>query len=179
MPKAFARIDVRGLNRLRREVSEGLNGKTGGPIDTMLKNWGLFYLRKCQDAFRRNSAGGGDWPPLALVTIEKTRDLPRKGILRINSDVYFALFPGEAGNVFRRTPKGILVGFGGPGRHSFYRNRGPNQKSVTVAQVAMWHNEGTKRMPRRRILLEPDQVIAAQMREEAIRAFQDLVRKGS
>jgi hypothetical protein len=102
MPKAFARIDVRGLNRLRREVSEGLNGKTGGPIDTMLKNWGLFYLRKCQDAFRRNSAGGGDWPPLALVTIEKTRDLPRKGILRINSDVYFALFPGEAGNVFRR-----------------------------------------------------------------------------
>jgi hypothetical protein len=169
MPKnAFVKLDLRPLQKYRRGLHDGLQSGRG-PFGTMVERWGLRVQAFWQRKFRQNSSGGGDWPPLAPATIaaDKRR---RNGILRITGAIYRALFRGESGSLFQRRGNRLFVGLGGPGRH-------PGTE-VTVAGLAMIHNEG-KGVPKRQIIYPPDAATVAAMKQDVAPASAEMIRRAS
>jgi len=93
-------------------------------------------------------------------------------ILRDTGILFNALGEGAPGCLVRRRPNGIEVGIAGPAPHST-----PNNKSrATIAQIAMYHDQGMGNYPRRRIIWPPDEQTRAGMRVDAKRCLQLLAR---
>lgn len=169
MPKAFVKIRMKGLRGVRAQLRTGLSGGRT-PAFQMLENWGLAALTFLQKRFRKFSAGGGDWKPLAASTLKADKGR-RLGILRKTSAIYFALFKGSAGNVFQVVGRFIRIGFGGPGRH-------PGSE-ISVAGLAIIHNTGAGNVPQRKIIVNPDLATVNQMKIDARNAFREMIRKAS
>jgi hypothetical protein len=85
----------------------------------------------------------------------------RFGIL-INTGLLFAatspMFIDAPGQYQLETPNGIVVGFGGP---EGYANGG----SATIADIASFHQEGTARLPQRKIIVPPPSVLMPELVE--------------
>jgi len=161
------RVTIRldGLKRFVSLVNNGLQKETSGPMDSFLKRVGIRYLAFVRRRFVRFSRGGGDWKPLSLATIKQRRGKKRRrtragaraktttrgsairpAILRDTGTLLNALTVNAPGNLLKRIPYGVRVGFGGPARH-------PGGKA-TIRDIAAFHNIG-KGVPKRRIIVEP------------------------
>lgn len=182
----------------------GDNGLSGPEMDAMRKQWTIRYSAFIRKRFSTYSRGGGDWPPLALSTIKARRGPDKKraarrarngvasgstrardtargskivevagrsvSILQDTGVMARALNIGQTGNYNAATPWGIEFGFAGV-QHS------PGE-SASIAQIAMHHNEGGKHLPKREILVQPDQATAVSMSRDLLRAIMATAARG-
>ena len=175
------RMDLRGFDKFRRKVKQGLRRGGTGPIDNMLKAWGVRYLTFTRRRYSKFSRGGGDWKSLAESTKKARRGGKRRktrsarartkttsrgtgkkfAILRDTGILLRALTIGASGNLFKRISDGIQVGFGGPAKH-------PGGKA-TIADIAAFHNTGGGNLPKREILVKPDARTIRAMKASAVK----------
>ena len=193
------RFDLTPLKRFQRAISGGggrgagaVAGAVGGdgePMRWVFRQWGARYLTFARQRFVRYSRGGGDWKPLAPSTLKQRRGAKRRrtrsrrahtktttrgsarrvAILRDTSTLLNALTIGAPGNLYKLIRKGIRVGFGGPSRH-------PKGK-MTIRDIAVAHDEGQGRLPKRQILVEPDQRTVTGMLSDLRRGVQRLGKR--
>lgn len=152
-------INVAGFTRFRSLVERELrSGSTGGPIRGAIRQWGVRYRAAMQTRYNRFSRGGGNWPTLAASTLRGRRG-PRRGaqgprrvsILRDTGLLFNALDPQFSpgrGAIQEDVPFGVTVGFGGPAKYPEGR--------ASIADVAAFHQNGGRRLPKREILVAPD-----------------------
>lgn len=166
------RLDLLPLQTLRKRVSADLRGAGGGPISqALLRDWPRRFFGFQQREFRRNSSGGGDWPPLSPATLGARRSQGRRGrrILRVTDAIYGALFPGRPGNVIRRVGVGgIEMGIGGGARHP--------EAGMSIGRLAEIHHGGAGNVPARPVMRPIDVATAGQMFNDMAAAMQKLVR---
>lgn len=171
-----------------RELQKLLDrGGDGGPLRDMFTQWGRRYLTFVRRRFVRFSRGGGGWEPLAESTKRGRRGPKRRktrsgraraktttrgsgrrfAILRDTGTLFNALSPGAPGNLLDVMKEGVRVGFSGRHRH-------PKGKA-TIADIAEFHQAGGKHLPKREILVEPDERLARSMYRDATRAVQKML----
>lgn len=136
----------------------------------IFKQWAFIYRTFARRRFNIYSRGGGDWPPLAASTIKRRRTGKRVrkigrriSLLRDTGTLYAALSPrfrSSPGALEKMLDDGIEVGFGGTHKH-------PGGKA-TIADIASFHNEGTRIIPERKIIDDPDQPSLDKMRDVVI-----------
>jgi len=158
-----AYFHVKGLERFARKV------KSDSPeMQAVFRQWGSRYLAFVRRRFAANSRGGGDWKPLARSTV-KARRGGRKGrkrrvaILRDTGTLFNALTVGMPGNLYRLIRHGIRVGFSGATRH-------PKGKA-TIRDIAHFHDTGAGRLPKREILVPPDDPTMEAMKQDLKRGL--------
>lgn len=78
-------------------------------------------------------------------------------------------FAGAPGALEEKIPFGIRVGYGGPAPH-------PKSKGATVAEIALFHQEGGPRLPQRRIIVDPDEETISEMGRVMTDAVYKLIR---
>lgn len=159
----------------------------------MMDQWRKQYAAYIQRRFNTNSRGGGDWPALALSTVQRRRkgkkpdkkrsslardtqgtgQLVQAGgtfsILRDTSRLFNQLSPGieKMGNIGKASNVYVAtVTFGGEQK---YPDGGP-----TVADIMSFHQKGGKSLPRRKILVDPDDKTKKTMARTAIRLIKEL-----
>lgn len=188
MPQPFFDMrmffDMRGLD----EVIKALR-RRDPIVRSMFTQWGARYLGFIRRRFVRHSRGGGDWKPLAESTKRARRGPKRRlkkgrkkgaktttrgsgrkfAILRDTSTLFGALTIGAPGNLFEPIDDGIRVGFGGPSRHSGGK--------ATIRDIAIAHDEGTKTVPARPILVEPDKTTTNALKRISTEAVKRLLAK--
>lgn len=124
---------------------------------------------------------------------------PRKyTILRDTNILYNALSPlfsGKPGQYQEDIPFGIRVGYGGPARHpikkaktkkgrarqkwgkgGFFR-AGPRMSTATVADIAGFHQVGGGHLPKREIIVQPDQQTIDGCVEDMMRGLETLAKQ--
>jgi len=173
----------------------------GAAFDDMRKQWLSKYITYVKRRFIANSSGaGGDWAPLALSTVKarrrgKGKDARRANrgnartvvrntrstgvnaggletiagkvsTLRDTNMMFRALDIGGAGNVTAKLPFGVAYGFSNV-THS-PRAKG---KPITLARLVSIHDAGNSRLPRRRILWEPNERLMKSMIVDLTRAM--------
>ena len=167
-------VDVHRLKRFHETLLNLGSSAANSPVRGAIRQWAAIYRSFIQLRFRRFSRGGGDWPPLKLSTVRsrrkgKRRSRSRKSSLAMDDSgnlvdagigvsilqdtgvLFDALAPefiGAPGQYQDNIPYGIRVGFGGPASHP--------GSSVTIADIASYHQTGAGRLPKREILVEPD-----------------------
>jgi hypothetical protein len=167
------KVDLSGLKKFQDLIDKGLRRKSG-PVHDALTQWIRRYRGAMSERFDTFSRGGGDWPALAQSTINARRHGTSKSggrgktgaralkkeqatgggqvsILRDTGMIFNALDPAgrRAGNWDDYIANGVEVGFGGSAVHK--------GTSLTIAQIAAYHQEGTSRMKARKILVSPDE----------------------
>lgn len=166
MAKQF--LNIRPLQKfktaLHREVTTGSNRE-----NDLYTAWARRYLAFLRERFRRNRSGGGDWKPLAPATLANGK--PRRGILDVTGAIFNALRPGQPGNLMERTATGMKVGVGGGAKHP--------DANATIAQVAIWHDQGTATIPRRPIIVPPDPTLRKQIQDDARRALARIAKESN
>lgn len=173
-------VDVRPLKRFQQSLDP-----QSPVMDRLFRRIAAVYSAFTRRRFVAYSRGGGGWPPLAASTLRRRRKGKGTGkaaILRDTGLLFMALTIGAAGNFLRRTRAGIVYGFGDnqhPRRvvgHRVKTNKrtGAQTKgrrillttagasATTLRQIAIYHQEGGPRLPRRVILAQPDAQTARQ-----------------
>lgn len=146
------KVDLSPLIRLR----DSLVNANASVRRFIMKQWAAIYRGYAQERYDRFSKGGGNWRPLSAKTIESRRKGKGSGpvatILRDTSTLHNALDPGQlsAGAIEENTDFGVRVGYGGGDRHPV------GLQSATIANIAMWHDQGMGRNPKRQIIANPD-----------------------
>lgn len=182
MLEATVTVNLRGLKRFQRQVDAALTGGGGGPIGDAFKQWAARYRGFIQQRFAKLSKGGGGWPPLKPATIARRRGgkkvgkrvrtakglqaMTRAAILRDTGTLFAAVNPtfmGSPGQLETRIRYGIRVGYGGPQRHPSGR--------ATVADIARFHQVGAGNLPKREIMVDPDNQLLTQMAADMQRAI--------
>ena len=165
-----------GLRHIRKRLKD-----TSGPVDQMFKDWGEKYLGFVKRRFNKFSKGGGDWRKLDPATVRARRkggkrksgkrkrakkETSRVAILADTGILKGGLTVGKAGNLFKRTRKGIRVGFGGLNIH-------PETKGLTIKALAVIHDQGLpkKGIPQRQILVKPDERLKRRMKSDLRRTI--------
>lgn len=165
-------INVRGMKRMEREVRSGLRSTAPSPIRDAFKQWSFRYRSAMRERFDRFSKGGGTWKGLAESTKKRRRgEGERASILRDTGTLFMVFnptFKHLAGQYEKGVPFGIVVGYGGPGRH-------PEGK-MTVARLAEIHHEGLGHNPKRTLLVEPKDSLKRQMAGDMERAIDKIVK---
>lgn len=117
------------------------------PVRGVRKQWAVRYSAFVRRRYSKE--GDGDWQALAPSTLAKRR---KKGkgakILRDTGILYGALEVGASGNYLKRLRRGLRFGFANtpyPG----------SDKSIRA--IAIIHQRGSGRNPKREILVDPDQ----------------------
>lgn len=89
-------------------------------------------------------------------------------ILRDTGMLFNALAPttGRPGQLNQSIPFGIRVGYGGPAKHK--------KGKSTIAQIAQGHQTGARHLPKRTIIVPPDDALVAKMRALAEAALKEL-----
>ena len=135
-------INLKKFDSLLAQVA----GKKSSPaLRSCYNQWGMRYLAETKKDFVKNSAGGGEWPP--LKTKRKRGDTKKARILRDTGTLFKALTVGSAGNLYQDIKNGKRVGFGGPSRHP--------SGQLTIADIAKVHHNGRGNVPKRAILHRP------------------------
>jgi len=173
-------------------------------IEKMYKQWAVRYRRFTRKRFVSASRGGESWPALAEGTIRGRRHgggavnaggqakrisgggkrgvrALRKAaasgggqvaILRDTGTLFSALDPifvNVPGAHEKLLAKGIEVGFGGPQKH-------PKGKA-TIADIAAFHQFGGTNLPRREILVDPDDGTMTGMVTDGDRTMAALIKE--
>jgi hypothetical protein len=141
------------------------------------RQWGKRYLTWTKRRFRKNSAGGGEWPPLKSISYARALGAPllrtKTGRMRSKSQVakrrkkygeaakkvkilfdtgtlYKALTIYMPGNLYKLIFDGIRVGFANAKVHK--------KGTTTIQKIAEAHQKGNpaKNLPQRKILHKPD-----------------------
>ncbi len=176
MADPHVKVDLRGLKRFQRAVSDGLRGG-GGPVHNAIRQWAARYRSFAQQRFDRFSKGGG-WPALKEKTINRRRK-GKKGrgigaaILRDTGTLFSALdlqFTQKPGQLQQDIPFGVRVGYGGPARHP--------KGGATVADIANFHQTGAGRLPVRKIIVDPDEHTITLMAGDMERALERTANRG-
>lgn len=154
------RIDLSPLRGIIKAIAQGRSV----PMRWCFQQWGKRYGVFIRGDFKRQSGGGGRWPVLSPETIAR-RKKEGKGakILRNLGHLLTALDIGAPGNRFELMKTGCLFGFGGPAKH-------PGGKA-RIADIARFHDEGTNRLPQRKIIVPPDGATVAAMGGDLKRAI--------
>ena len=170
------KLNLKPLRRLKDGVSNGLrNPSEQNPVRDAIKQWAARYRSFVQLRFDKFSKGSGNWKPLALSTIRRRRKGKGKGrrasILRDTNTLFTVLnptFTNRPGQLQKNIPFGVTVGYGGPGRY-------PGGKA-TVVDIASFHQKGSRFLPKREIIVQPDGKTLRAMADDMITAFRKLTR---
>lgn len=193
MAKRKTGIDARKLKELTRRV------RAGG-LTSVYNQWGTRYLTWTRRRFKKNSKGGGEWPPLSPVTLtyrrvigspltrtkggrkrskkakakfkEKFSGAAKKAKILIDTGVLFkSLTEGAKGNLFQKLNRGIRVGFSNTKVHK--------GRSFTIRQLAMWHQVGSHvtNLPARPILHNPDSKFKIQMVQSLAKGIRKIIKE--
>lgn len=209
MADATVILDLSGLRRFQDVLASDLRRNGTGPIRDALKQWAHRYRGFAQERFDRLSkaGGGGDWPDISDETkwarvrrpdsrkharaaakakasgapTPKRKRKSRAGgppgvfsILRDTGTLFNALAPvfsRKPGALEQSIPFGIRVGYGGPSRH-------PKGKA-SIADIAHFHNVGAGHLPRRQIIVPPDQRTIDDMVSDMERGLRRLVEQSA
>lgn len=172
------KIDLSDLKRfqylLDRDLRYGGQQAGGSPINNAFKQWGVRVRSFLQERFAVYSRGGGNWAPLKPSTIKRRRKGSR-AILRDTGTLYNALSPvftGKPGAIEERIPYGIKVGYGGP---AHYTNKYGGV--ATIADIASFHQTGSGYLPKREIIVKPDEHTLDLMAEDMNRAIMKMRKR--
>lgn len=158
------------LKRFSKVISEDLRGSGQGPVRKAIRQWGFRYRSFIQERFIDFSRGGGNWPPLSPATIRGRRNKGGRVSILIDTGAMFAslapTFMGKPGEVNEDIPFGIRVGIGGSEIHP--------DAGITMAQLIRIHNFGEGVVPKREIIVPPDNATIRGMREDMKRALKEL-----
>lgn len=148
------------ISRIRKGLRiRGIEPEFGAAFHDM----NTYYRTFLQERYRKYSKGGGNWKKLAASTIA------RKGhnTILIDTDRMFSLFQPQivktSGLLSNADKLGMTVDGGGKGYY-------PSGKSVS--EVMGYHQAGGGRLPRRKVIVGPDDATAnkiARRYEQAIR----------
>lgn len=185
-----ATLNVGGLLAFEKLIRQTMYQRGNTPGHQMLRKWGVRYLGFVKRRFVKlsRSGGGEDWPLLAASTIRSRRKgakVDSRGRVRGKGGQYVvspkplrdtgallaALDLGNPGNLFREKPGYIEVGFAETGH-------GSDQK-LTMAKLAAIHNLGTRRIPARPILVEPDEKTINGMMQDGETAMRQILGKAA
>jgi hypothetical protein len=156
-------INLKKFDRFFSQVA----GKRNSPaLRACYNQWGVRYLAETKRSFVRNSAGGGEWPP--LKSKRKRGDTKSGRILRDTGTLFKALSVGSPGNLYLDLKRGKRVGFGGPTRHP--------SGQLTIADIAKAHHNGRGNLPKRVILHKPSGKLVIQMLGDLSRAINKIGR---
>jgi hypothetical protein len=165
MASRFVNLNLKPIRRFRKALRAEIDGHGGA--DDLLTTWGRRYLAFLREKFRVNRSGGGSWPPLKETTTKHAKG--RIGILYLTGAIFNALRQGMPGNMFRKIGFGIRVGVGGPAKHP--------GTDLTIAQLAMIHNDGAGNVPKRQIIYRPDRALYNLLRRDTGRVMRRLARE--
>jgi len=125
----------------------------GGGFDQVLVKWIVRYKKANQAQFRKNSSGGGMWPPLKKP-IRKHVKKRSSRILWDSLTLYGAMAPVPTlersptkGLQTIRLKKGVRIQLGGGGKHPYAK--------LAVGELLKIHHLGRGNVPRRAVLTEP------------------------
>lgn len=143
--------------------------KREGAIGRAFVQWSRIYGAFIRARFVKFSRGGGNWKRLAPSTLKARRKGRGRGsaaILRDTGLLFAALNPEVM--QLKQTTSGLVSTFGGSGKY-------PN--GTTVADVMSFHQTGGPNLPKRLILVGPDDKTQRLMREVMDRAVREEARK--
>jgi len=129
----------------------------------LLTQWAVRYRTFVQRRFVAQSRGAGEWLP--LIRGRRRGSRRRAAILRDTDMLFGALSPsfsGSPGQHEERRGFSIIVGYGGPARHP--------GSSVSVADIASFHQVGAGFLPVRKIIVAPDGRTLQSMHGDGVRA---------
>lgn len=156
------KVDLKPLERFRALIK---NDSTWHKIG---KQWAARYRGFVQERYDRYSKGGGNWPPLKPSTIARRRK--RSSVILRDKGILFAAvtpeFTGQPGAIEENIPFGVRVGYGGSAIHAGTR--------TTIADIASFHQEGGPNLPKREIIVQPDDKTFTGMVSDAQRAVNAL-----
>ena len=128
---------------------------------------GLMDFVKSYSAPRNIKMG----PRVSMTSVGRGRKRKAVGItvsiLRDTGTLLNALTFGNPGNIVKGRRGGIDVGFGGPARHG-------KGQGASIVDIAWFHHSGAGHLPRRRILVDPDDRTRRSMIADGQRALQRL-----
>jgi hypothetical protein len=179
--EATVQVDLGPLSKFSAQLESDLSLSSSGPIRKAFKQWAARYRAFLQERFSRLSRGGGEWPPLSPATIagrkqgkgSKKFAAGTVAILIDTGTLWGALdptFTGKPGQLEDDIPFGIEVGFGGRKLH-------PGSSSLTVEDIAMFHQLGGPHLPQRTIVVPPDDALKQHMAGDMERAIKQLAKE--
>jgi hypothetical protein len=167
------RLDTRNLAAMRRHLDADLRGGRG-PFGRALENWGDRYLHDMQQ--HMGAEGDGRYAPLADVTRRNRTRLgfPAEHPILVRLGLLIGgLRRGAPANLFVRIFRGVRVGYRPGTRHPGYLS--PSGRRVgggkDIHDIASAHNEGTGRLPQRRIFVTPKRSTVVAMLGDLTRAL--------
>lgn len=164
--------------------------KSDRSLRPVYKQWGVRYLSWIKKLYNKKARGGTadgvKWRKLSPATIagrragrtarrkvrgggRRKRGPSQYSILIDLGILVKALTPGKPGNLFKYIRHGVRVGFGGPAKH-------PGGKA-TIRDLAVFHDQGEGRLPKRQILHKPDAKFQKMMRRTLAKGI-DRIGKG-
>lgn len=180
-------IDLGPLRKYRTALEADFRLRANGPVRKGFKQWGARYRSFLRERFDKYSKGGGDWAPLSPKTIARRRKgrarttvrgerdrrfkLGTVSILRDKGIMFAALDPvfrNKPGQLQDDIPFGIRVGFGGAAPHG--------DDKITVAYLALIHDQGLGHVPARVIVVAPDSATQRGMASDMERAHNQMVK---
>jgi hypothetical protein len=142
------------LQKLRKIVRDF----AGNPpvLAAAFRDCGVVCLNDLRVRFLQNSAGGGEWKPLAPSTLKKKT--PRRGILRVTDRLYESLRPKNPDNILRVTRGGVSYGSKTP--------------------YGKYHQDSRRRsLPRRKFLLPPSPDAKARCKAVLTKAVKQILEQ--
>ncbi|HOM61924.1 MAG TPA: hypothetical protein PLP49_10895 [Anaerohalosphaeraceae bacterium] len=154
------------------------------------KKWGLYYRSEMKERFDIYSKGGGDWAPLKPSTIYRRRH-GKGGRYKRGKKAYLKALATGGGQVSILRDTGTLFNALSPTlgklgqRQDIYKNGvgvgfadvpHPRGGTATIAQIASYHQTGGKHLPKREILVEPNDTTKLQMVRYAEQTMQKLLK---
>ena len=171
-------VNLHRLKRFQSALDADLRKSANGPVREAFNQWKIRYAAFLRRRYERFSRGAGNWPKLAASTLEyKKRNRLLMWILRATDTLYRALEPiasSKPGYVNQDIEFGIRVGFGGGMKYPH-----STEGSVTIAQVASYHQKGGRHLPQRKIIVPPDTETVGLMREDMQKALRTMAREAN
>src|SRR5688572_9781218 len=121
-PAITVYVEMSGIHRFQEEIDSQLRGDSEGPVNDAVRQWGARAKGFLQERYEKFSRGGGDWAPLAESTKASRRNEDKESIaILIDTGVLVGalnpLVDTTPGQLNRRIPFGIIIGYGGGDPH--------------------------------------------------------------
>lgn len=154
MAKITIKLDIRPLEKFRRQFDKQMNSRNfSSTLGSMWDLIGVLYLSFTRRRFVNFSKGGGNWAPLKS---KRKRGSTKKARILIDTGIMFgALSIGASGNLHKKIPFGVQVGFSEGTRHG--------KNNFTIRDLAVAHDLGKGKTVKREILVEPDAMTIQRM----------------
>lgn len=167
-------INNRPNARLSRMLTQFQSNAGRTPMDDLLNLWWERYRRFIEMRFTKFSRGGGNWRRLSPLTIARRRKPSKKS--RRKGNYAILVDTGQLRNSLKsdtmlvKRRVGNAIEFGFPAR----KRQGDG---LTMGELAKIHQFGTRTIPARRILVQPDAATIKGMGNDARRINAALARR--